>query len=185
MPIILPLLLLIQSAEAPVQPPAETSEQPVDWAEQFGFEEEKRDPVTGEFPVDPYEQSNANAGATPVRSDRLSEQFGGQEGIRRMTDRLIEINLADPRISAIFEGHDLVRLRRTLFEQFCYVLDAGCDYSGRDMRAAHQDMGLQIDDMNALVENLQKAMRERHIVFASQNRLLAKLAPMKHDVLQQ
>ena len=185
MPIILPLLLMVQSAGAPAQSADDTSDQPVDWAEQFGFEEEERDPVTGELPVDPYEQSNANAGARPVGGDNLAEQFGGQDGIHRLTDRLIEINLDDPRISDIFKGHDMVRLRRTLFEQFCYILNAGCDYSGKDMRASHQDMGLQIADMNALVENLQKAMRERHIAFASQNRLLAKLAPMKHDVLEE
>ena len=101
-----------------------------------------------------------------------------------MTDRLIEINQADPRTAAIFEGHDMVRLRRTLFEQFCYILAAGCDYTGRDMRAAHKDMGLQVNDMNALVENLQQAMREQDIPFASQNRLLAKLAPMRADVLK-
>jgi len=178
MPIILPLLLLLQD------PAASATQQPVDWAKALGIEEEKRDPITGEFPVDPYAQSNANAGAAPVRSDTLAHDFGGQPGIRRMTDRLIEINQADPRTAAIFEGHDMVRLRRTLFEQFCYILAAGCDYTGRDMRAAHKDMGLQVNDMNALVENLQRAMREQDIPFASQNRLLAKLAPMRADVLK-
>ncbi len=182
MTIMLPLLLLIQTADTSAQP---EQEQPVDWAAQFGFEEEKRDPVTGELPVAPYHQNNSNAGAEPVDSTALADQFGGQEGIRTLTDRLVVISEQDPRIGAIFQGHDIVRLRRTLFEQFCYILNAGCDYSGRDMRSTHQDMGLEINDLNALVENLQRAMREQDIPFASQNRLLAKLAPMKRDVLQQ
>ncbi|WP_267463791.1 globin family protein [Sphingopyxis solisilvae] len=38
-------------------------------------------------------------------------------------------------------------------------------------------------DMNALVENLQAAMREENIPFATQNRLLAKLAPMSRQVI--
>ena len=177
MPIVLPFLLLVQDPEASPPPP-------VDWAEALGIEEEKRDPVTGAVPVDPYVENNANAGASPVRSDDLASDFGGQAGIRQMTDRLIAINQADPRIAAIFEGHDMVRLRRTLFEQFCYILAAGCDYTGRDMRAAHKDMGLQVNDMNALVENLRHAMREQGIPFASQNRLLGKLAPMRGDVLK-
>ena len=177
MPIILPLLLLLQD------PAASATQQPVDWAKALGIEEEKRDPITGEFPVDPYAQSNANAGAAPVRSDTLAHDFGGQPGIRRMTDRLIEINQADPRTAAIFEGHDMVRLRRTLFEQFCYILNAGCTYTGRDMKSSHSGMGTTRGDMNALVENLQKAMREEGVGFQAQNRFLSKLAPMSGDVI--
>ena len=78
----------------------------------------------------------------------------------------------------------MLQLRRTLFEQFCFLLGAGCDYTGRDMRAAHADMGLERDDLNALVENLQQAMREQRIAFSAQNRFLAKLAPMYRAVLQ-
>ena len=186
MSMILPFLLLMQAPQAAAPDASDNAaDQPTDWAAQFGFEEDERDAVTGELPVDPYAESNSNAGATPVRSDNLADQFGGQDGLHRLTERLVAISLDDPRISPIFEGHDLVRLRRTLFEQFCYILNAGCDYSGRDMRTAHKDMGLQMKDMNALVENLQQAMRDQNIPFASQNRLLAKLAPMKRDVLQQ
>lgn len=152
--------------------------------EEVSFAEEKPDPVTGEFAVDPYTQSNENAGAKPFQSSSMAETFGGQAGIRILTDRLVEISHNDPRISDIFKGQDLVRLRRTLFEQFCYILSAGCDYTGRDMRAAHADMGLERDDLNALVENLQKAMQEQRIPFGAQNRLLAKLAPMERAVLQ-
>lgn len=78
----------------------------------------------------------------------------------------------------------MVRLKRTLSEQFCYLLAAGCDYSGRDMRTAHAQMGVTKADMNALVENLQAAMREAGVPFAAQNRLLAKLAPMSRDVVE-
>lgn len=156
----------------------------VDWDAEFGVEERERDPVTGEFPVDPYEQSNANAGAEPFEGGRLAAAFGGQEGIRRITDRTVELSEADPRIAEIFVAHDMVRLKRTLFEQFCYLLGAGCDYSGRNMRRAHDGMGVRKADLNALVENLQQAMREAKVPFGAQNRLLSKLAPMSADVVE-
>lgn len=177
--ILLPLLL------AAAQPLAETppAEAPVDWNAEFGVTERVRDPRTGEFPVDPYEQSNANAGATPFRGDAMARAFGGQDGIRRIAERTVTLSEADPRIAAIFASTDNVRLRRTLFEQFCYILNAGCDYSGRDMATAHRDLGTQRGDLNALVENLQTAMREGRVPFAAQNRFLAKLAPMERDVV--
>lgn len=170
------LALAMLQATAETEPPAPVEEMQV--------VDEKPDPVTGEFAVNPYDQSNANAGAEPFSSPAMADQFGGQSGIRELTGRLVELTIDDPRLSDIFKGHDLIRFRRVLFEQFCYILAAGCDYSGRDMRAAHANMGLQRKDLNALVENLQLAMKERRIPFATQNRLLAKLAPMDHAILQ-
>lgn len=145
--------------------------------------EPERDPVTGELPVDPYEMSNGNAGARPFGGTGMRDAFHGQEGIRRIVNDMVDRSVADPRISEIFVAHDLVRLRRTLFEQFCYILNAGCDYSGRDMANSHKDLGLQVDDLNVLVEHLQAAMAAERISFAAQNRFLSKLAPMKRDVV--
>jgi hemoglobin len=137
-----------------------------------------------EEPVAPYAASNANAGSTPFAGDALWRAFHGSDGVARIVDDLVARNQADPRISDIFRNQDLVRLRRTLKEQFCYILGGGCDYTGRDMRSAHKDMGIQRADMAALVENLQAAMRREGVSFAAQNRLLAKLAPMHRDVVQ-
>ncbi|WP_379922348.1 group 1 truncated hemoglobin [Erythrobacter sp. R86502] len=167
-------LMLVQQA------PAEGT----DWDAEFGVETKERDPVTGEIPVDPYVQSNANAGASPYESAALVQDFGGRAGIALIASRTVELSEADPRIAGIFAAHDMVRLKRTLAEQFCYLLGAGCDYTGRDMRSAHAAMGVTHSDMNALVENLQTAMREAGVPFAAQNRLLAKLAPMSGDVFQ-
>lgn len=162
----------------------QTPAEGVDWDKEFGVEERVRDPETGEYPVDPYVEDNANAGAEPFSGDRLAAAFGGREGIVRIAERTVEISESDPRISGIFVAHDTVRLKRTLSEQFCYLLNAGCDYSGRDMRTAHDGMGLTIADLNALVENLQQAMREAGVPFHAQNKLLSKLAPMSRDVVE-
>ena len=167
-------LLLVQQAPA----------QNVDWDAEFGVEEEERDLVTGELPVDHYVQDDSNAGAKPFEESRMAEHFGGREGIRAIAERTVELSEADPRIAGIFVAHDTVRLKRTLFEQFCFILGAGCSYTGRTMSDAHEGMGLRKSDLNALVENLQRAMREASVPFAAQNRFLAKLAPMSHDVIE-
>ncbi len=156
----------------------------VDWDAEFGIEERARDPETGEFPVEPYVQDNANAGAKPYQSERLAEAFGGRDGIARIAARAIDLAEADPRIADIFVSHDTVRIKRTLGEQLCYLINAGCDYTGRDMRTAHAGLGTRRADLNALVENLQSAMREADVPFAAQNKLLAKLAPMSGDVIE-
>jgi hemoglobin len=143
----------------------------------------------GEKPVDPYVQSNANAGATPLKDDNLLKAFHGKEGLVRITSDLVDRNLADPRIKDIFATADIVRLKRTLSEQFCYLLagpasEGGCDYTGKDMSASHKDQGITPRDFNALVENLQRAMDKEGVPFAAQNKLLAKLAPMSRQAIE-
>ena len=141
------------------------------------------EPPPGELPVEPYTVSNENAGAEPVSDERLYEVFGGEAGISRIVDDLVDRNLADPRIADIFAASDLVRLRRTLKEQFCYLLAGPCDYTGMDMESSHRDHGITNREFNALVENLQLAMNAEGVPFRAQNKLLAKLAPMQRDVV--
>jgi hemoglobin len=137
----------------------------------------------GEQAVDPYTQSNANAGAKPMPDGGLINAFHGKEGLARIADNLVDRASTDPRISDIFKAQDLMRLKRLLAEQFCYLLGGGCDYSGRDMKAAHKDLGVQDADFNALVEDLQWAMDKEGVAFRAQNKLLAILAPMHRDVV--
>ncbi len=137
----------------------------------------------GEEEVDPYTVSDANAGATPVDGQELLAAFHGRDGISRVVDDLVEQVQKDPRLTEIFKASDFVRLRRTLKEQFCYILNGGCSYTGRDMRSVHADHGVTLAEFNALVEVLQTAMAREGVAFSAQNRLLAKLAPMKRDTV--
>ncbi len=137
----------------------------------------------GEDPVAPYAMSDANAGGRPFKGVAMLEAFHGVAGTDRIVDDLVTTSQADPRIGDIFKGQDIVRLRRTLKEQFCLLLNGDCRYTGRDMAIAHKNLGIQAKDMNALVENLQAAMRREGVAFSDQNAFLAKLAAMKPNVV--
>ena len=139
----------------------------------------------GEDPVDPYIVSDANSGAQPFSGQEMWQAFHGNDGVSRVVDETVDLSVADPRISDIFKNRDLLRLRRTLKEQFCYILNGKCHYSGRTMQSAHKDMGLQTADVSILVQHLQTAMKHEHITFWVQNRFLAKIAPMKRSVVKQ
>ena len=137
----------------------------------------------GEEAVAAYTVANTNAGTTHFEGTVMLQAFHGREGIDRIVDDMLDRSVADPRIGEIFALTDMVRLRRTLKEQFCYILNGGCDYTGRDMVQSHADLGLQPADMGALVEHLQLAMDAEGVPFNTQNRFLAKLAPMRRDVV--
>lgn len=120
----------------------------------------------------------------PYDSAALVAYFGGLDGIRRIAIRTIELSKADPRIADIFAEHGMARLKRTLGKLFCYLRGAGCEYTGREMRAAYAGLGATKADLNASVDNLQAAMREANVPFAAHDRLLAKLAQMSKNVVE-
>ncbi len=63
------------------------------------------------------------------------------------------------------------------------VAGGPCTYTGRSMHDAHKGLHLTNADFNAVVEDLQKALDKESIPFATQNRFLALLAPMQHEVV--
>lgn len=149
------------------------------------FAQDAADPahMPGEEAVPAYQVSNANAGITPFEGDAMFRAFNGRAGIDRIVDGMLDRSVADPRIAETFARSDMVRVRRTLKEQFCYILGGGCAYTGRDMASSHADLGLEPADMGALVENLQAAMTAEGVGFHTQNRFLGKLAHMRRDVV--
>lgn len=111
------------------------------------------------------------------------ETFGGLEGIRALMEDFMVILLADPRTAPFFAESDNQRVKEKLSEQICAILGGGCEYTGMDMVEAHAGHVIREADFNALVENLQIAMDGRGIPTRAQNRLLARLAPMHREVV--
>lgn len=54
---------------------------------------------------------------------------------------------------------------------------------GKQVITAHATMGLHNIDFNALAEDLQHAMDKNGVPSRAQNKLLAKLAPMEHQIV--
>ncbi|MEA1604460.1 group I truncated hemoglobin [Pseudomonas spirodelae] len=119
----------------------------------------------------------------PAKDDSLYRDLGEQAGITRIVEGML-LNIAgDPRIVRHFENIDIVRLRDKLVEQLCLEVGGPCTYSGDSMEESHKGQHLTPSDFNALVENLQEAMSAQGVPMPAQNRLLARLAPMRAQVI--
>jgi hemoglobin len=123
------------------------------------------------------------AGADPIVGDGVYKAFHGQAGIDRIVDDFVVRISTDPRIAKRFDGANLDHLRLELKAQVCYLVGGPCAYEGKDMKSTHTGMGLENRDFNDLAEDLQKAMDKEGVPFASQNRLLSKLAPMQRAIV--
>jgi hemoglobin len=115
--------------------------------------------------------------------DAVYRDFGEKAGLTHVMDDFMNNLLADNRINHYFPKTDQTRLKSQLVDQFCALLEGPCQYKGRDMDEAHSGLNIDTADFNALVEDLQAAMSKNNVPFSSQNKLLAKLAPMHRVVI--
>ena len=125
----------------------------------------------------------ANATIPAAADDALFRDLGGQAGIDRIVGDFVPRLVTDARMGEFFKRANQDHLRQMLGELFCRVSGGGCVYTGLSMKQAHQDIDVSKGDFNALVEVLQASMDAQGVPFATQNRLLAKLAPLHRDVV--
>lgn len=119
----------------------------------------------------------------PDPRGELYQALGEQEGIQAIVEETLFRATEDTRIAHHFRGVDLGNVRDLISEQICELAGGPCEYSGRDMTEAHQDLDISRADFNALVEHLIDAMERARVPVPAQNRLIAKLAPMHGDIV--
>lgn len=123
------------------------------------------------------------APAAVAKNDALFQALGGKPGLQALMDVFVAGLKADARIGAQFKDTKSSFLASQLVDQVCMATGGPCKYDGPDMKTAHADMGITRANFNALVEVLQVSMDARNIPFATQNQLLALLAPMHRDII--
>jgi hemoglobin len=116
-------------------------------------------------------------------SDEMYQQFGGKAGITTMIDKFVGYVAADTRINGYFAHANIPHLKYELVQQVCYATGGPCTYTGKDMTAAHEGMGITDAAFNALDEDLDKAMDDQNVPIGAQNYLTAILAPMEQQVV--
>ncbi len=135
----------------------------------------------------PAARAGSAAAEAPAASaavdDSLFVALGGRAGIDRIVGEFVPRLATDPRTSNFFKHADRDHFRQMLAEKFCELSGGGCTYTGIELRRAHADMDISRGDFNAVVEVLQDAMNAQGVPFATQNRLLARLAPLHRDIV--
>ena len=113
---------------------------------------------------------SANLGNTPMEGTETFQAFGGKEGLVKIMDDFMIGLVADPRTKPFFDNDKQTFIKAMLVEQMCELMNGGCKYPGRDMKASHANMKVNREGFNALVEQFQFAMDKHNVPFSAQNR---------------
>lgn len=91
----------------------------------------------------------------------------------------------DEQVIDYFADSNVQRFREKMEEHFCAIADGPCEYTGDTMLQVHAGMNISEADFSAVVDNLIVAMYKAEIPIAAQNRLLARLAPLRPEIINQ
>ncbi|MCW0405675.1 group 1 truncated hemoglobin [Xanthomonas sacchari] len=127
----------------------------------------------------------AGCASAPRPPRTLYADLGGQPGVEALVETLLSRIADDPRIVQHFARVNIVMLDQRLVQKFCHLSDGPCADTAKPMKQAHQHLPIHEADFNALVEDLVWAMDQRGIQRRVQNRLLARLAPLHGDIVNQ
>lgn len=117
------------------------------------------------------------------KNNTLYSELGGKAGIEKIVNQFIYEIGYHKSLSQHFEKTNLNHFRSKLTEQLCQLSDGPCHYSGDSMSEVHQHMDITEATFNQTVELFIQAMTESQIPISIQNRLLARLALLRKDIL--
>ena len=120
-----------------------------------------------------------------ARADKtLYESMGGETVLRIAVDHFADNVQTDDRINFTFAEADMSKFKKLIFEQLCNLSGGPCKYTGRDMRTSHAKLNINNAEFNALAEDLYIALDQAGVPYRLQNKLMALLAPMQHDIVK-
>ena len=117
-----------------------------------------------------------------VRSDY--EAVGGGPAIAAVVDRFYGLVLDDDRLRDYFDGVEMARLKRHQVALVSQVMGGPVEYTGRDLRAAHEGKGISRDHFGAVAGHLVTALSEAGVEPAIIDRTVTAVAGTEPDIVE-
>ncbi|MBB5032540.1 group I truncated hemoglobin [Prosthecobacter vanneervenii] len=151
-------------------------------------------PISGK-PVDPainteyegrkwaFAQEACKTKWLKAREDSLYQKLGGKAAINAAVDAFYVKVLADDRVKHFFDDVSMDKQRRKQKEFLSAAFGGPLPWTGKDMRKAHEGMGLTEVHFNAIAENLVNTLKDLKISQDLIDQVVAVALTTKDDVL--
>lgn len=117
------------------------------------------------------------------KSNNLYDNIGGNETIQKIASHFVDEIGNDEIIVKYFEKHNVDRFQEAFSIHLCSLIDGPCAYKGDNLREVHRGMNITERDFNRIVDLLINAMRKADLTHRERNRILAKIAPFRKEVI--
>ena len=118
-----------------------------------------------------------------AREDSLYQKLGGKPAMEAAVDAFYVKVLADARVKHFFDNVSMDKQRRKQKEFLSAAFGGPLPWTGKDMRKAHEGMGLTEEHFNAIAENLVNTLKDLKISQELIDQVVAVALTTKDDVL--
>ncbi len=118
-----------------------------------------------------------------AREDSLYQKLGGKGAIDAAVEAFYVKVLADDRVKHFFDDVSMDKQRRKQKEFLSAAFGGPLPWTGKDMRKAHEGMGLTEVHFNAIAENLVNTLKDLKIPQELIDQVVAVALTTKDDVL--
>ena len=112
----------------------------------------------------------------------LYERLGSDEAIQSVVDGFYERVMADPTL-APFLAHTTMSRRRRPLASFVAAATGGPAYHGRSMRAAHEHLGIEQRDFDAVANHLVAELGSHGVDSDLIAEVVAAIAPLADQIV--
>ncbi len=118
-----------------------------------------------------------------AREDSLYQKLGGKAAIDAVVDAFYVKVLADKRVKDFFADVSMDKQRRKQKDFLSAAFGGPLPWTGKDMRKAHEGMGLTEEHFNAIAENLVNTLKDFKVKQELIDQVVAIAVSTKDDVL--
>jgi hemoglobin len=118
-----------------------------------------------------------------AREDSLYQKLGGKAAIDAVVDAFYVKVLADNRVKHFFADVSMDKQRRKQKDFLSFAFGGPLPWTGKDMRKAHEGMGLTEEHFNAIAENLVSTLKDFKVKQELIDQVVAIAVSTKDDVL--
>jgi truncated hemoglobin YjbI len=113
----------------------------------------------------------------------LYERLGGEPGVRKIVNDVLNKNLSNPHIGYYFQNVDMNRLKQLVFEFFSMGIGGPHQYTGRDMLSVHSGLNINEKDFEIANDDTIRALKENGVGEAEINEVINILNSLKGQVV--
>ena len=116
----------------------------------------------------------------------LYQRLGGYDAIAAIADDVLACFRKDPRFARFGTGRSCDsrrRARQLLVDQICWLAGGPCFYTGRDMKTAHEGLGITETEWDISMQLTETTLDKLHIAEPQRSELLSLFARYKGEVI--
>jgi len=116
-------------------------------------------------------------------TDSLYVRLGSSEGITKIVNDIVDIHLANPKISPRYANSDVATLKNGAATFFIAGTGGPNVYEGKDMLATHKGMNISGDEFLAVLDDALLAMDKNDVGQKEREEVLWVLYSMKPEIV--